>query len=193
MQALEQKIKNEGKVLSGNVLKVNGFLNHLVDVPFLMEMGREVAQKFKEAKITKILTVEASGIAFATCIANFLNVPVLFAKKHKTSNLSAQNLYQAEIYSYTHQVLNYVVIEKDFLSSSDVCLIADDFLASGNAVFGLKNIIGQANATLAGVAIAVEKGFQEGGKLLRDSGVEVFSLAIIEKMSPDGGIEFRAQ
>ena len=192
MKALEQKILNEGKILPGNVLKVNGFLNHQIDVPFLMQMGKEVAEKFKNSNITKVLTIEASGIAFATCIASYLKVPVLFAKKNKSSNI-AGGVYQSQVFSYTHNVSNYIVVEKQFLNKNDVCLIADDFLASGNAVLGLEDIINQSGATLKGVAIAVEKGFQDGGKILRDKGMDVYSLAIVDEMSIEKGIKFRAQ
>lgn len=192
MKELEEKILKEGKVLQGDILKVNGFLNHLVDVPFLTEMAKTVADRYKNKGITKILTVEASGIAFATCIGVCMNLPVIFAKKHKSANIS-DNLLTAEVYSYTHKVDNYIVIERDFIKDDDVCLIADDFLASGSAAFGLEKIASDGGAKIAGFAFAIEKGFQEGGKILRDKGYEVCSLAIIDDMTPENGIKFRAQ
>lgn len=189
MITLEEKIKKEGKVFPGNVLKVGSFLNHMVDVPFMMTMAREICDHYKGKEINKVLTVEASGIALAVLVASVLEVPAVFAKKNKTSNIS-DNLYSVSVRSYTHNCVNTVVVEKPYLTGADKVLVVDDFLASGSATEGLTELIRQAGAELVGIAVAIEKGFQDGGKILRESGVDVCSLAIVESMS-DRDIVFR--
>ncbi len=190
MKALEQKILKEGKVYPGSVLKVGGFLNHRIDVPFLFSMADEVSAYFKEDKPTLILTVEASGIAFGVAVAQKLGIPMLFAKKSKTSNVS-DNVYSANVHSYTHGTNYDMIVEKGFISSNDKVLVVDDFLANGCAVEGLIKIVKQAGAKLSGVAIEIEKGFQGGGDKLRKEGVKLLSLAVVEKMGDDGSIGFR--
>ncbi|MGM9618395.1 MAG: xanthine phosphoribosyltransferase [Oscillospiraceae bacterium] len=190
MKALEEKILREGKVLPGNVVKVGGFLNQRLDVEFLMEMGREIAKQFAGEGVTKVITVEASGIALAVAAAAALHVPAAFAKKHASANLSG-DLYTAEVFSYTHQKSYTIMMSREYLTASDRVLIVDDFLACGNAVGGLMKMVEEAGATLVGVSAAIEKGFQGGGDALRAKGVRVESLAIIEKMD-DHSITFRA-
>lgn len=190
MKALEQKILKEGKVYPGSVLKVGGFLNHKIDVPFLFSMASEVAAYFKNDNPTLVLTVEASGIAFGVAVAQQLGVPMVFAKKSKTSNVSA-NVYSANVHSYTHGTNYDMIVEKDFIGSNDKVLIVDDFLANGCAVEGLIKIVNQAGAKLSGVAIEIEKGFQGGGDKLRKEGVKLLSLAVVESMGDDGAIRFR--
>ena len=185
MKILEERILRDGKVQTGNVLKVGGFLNHLIDYQLLDEIGKEISALFCGQKITKILTIEASGIAIACAATHYVCAPVLFAKKSKTANIS-KDVYSAEVKSYTHGNVNTIMVEKEFLNSSDRVLIVDDFLAHGEALRGLIALIGQAGATLVGCAIAIEKGFQKGGDELREQGVRIESLAIIESMSDDG-------
>ncbi len=184
IKALEQKILTEGQVFPGNVLKVGSFLNHQLDVDFLMQMGEEIKNIFENEKVTKILTVEASGIAIAVAAAANMHVPVVFAKKNKTNNISG-DVYSAKVYSYTHSREYTIVIEKKYLTKDDNVLIVDDFLAHGNAINGLMEIVNSAGASLVGVSCAIEKGFQKGGDVLRQKGVKVESLAIVETMSDD--------
>ncbi len=184
IKALEQKILAEGQVFPGNVLKVGSFLNHQLDVDFIMQMGKEIKTLFENEKVTKILTVEASGIAIAVAAAAHMHVPVVFAKKNKTNNI-ADNVYSAKVYSYTHSKEYTIVIEKKYLTKDDNVLIVDDFLAHGNAINGLMEIVNSAGASLAGVSCAIEKGFQNGGDALRQNGVKVESLAIVQTMSDD--------
>lgn len=191
MKALEEKIIREGTVLPGHILKVGSFLNHQLDVDFLMEMGKEIARLFENEKITRILTIETSGIPIAVCAAAYMHIPVVFAKKNKTGNISGE-LYKTVVHSYTHGTDYNVVVSKDFLKNNDNVLIIDDFLANGKALIGLIDILGQAGATVAGCAIAIEKGFQKGGDDLRAKGIRVESLAIIDSMD-DTSITFRAQ
>lgn len=181
MKALEEKILKDGTVLPGNILKVGSFLNHQLDVDFLMEMGREIASLFKDDNVTKILTVETSGIAVAMAAAAAMHVPVVFAKKHKSSNISG-NLYTTIVHSYTHNIDYNIVVDSEFLKSSDRILIVDDFLANGKALLGLIDIVNQAGAELVGCSCAIEKGFQKGGDMLREKGIKVESLAIVESM-----------
>lgn len=190
MKALEEKILREGKILPGNVVKVGGFLNQRLDVDFLMELGREIAQTFSDAGVNKVLTVEASGIALAVAAAAALHVPAVFAKKHASANLSG-DLYTAEVYSYTHQKSYTIMVSREYLSAEDRVLIVDDFLACGNAVGGLMKMVQEAGATLVGVSAAIEKGFQGGGDALREKGIRVESLAVIESMD-EHSIRFRA-
>lgn len=189
IKALEQKILSEGQVFPGNVLKVGSFLNHQLDVDFLMLMGEEIKNIYKNEKITKILTVEASGIAIAVTAAANLHVPVVFAKKNKTNNI-ADSVYSAKVYSYTHSREYTIIIEKKYLTKDDNVLIVDDFLAHGNAINGLIEIVNAAGASVVGVSCAIEKGFQKGGDVLREKGVRVESLAIVESMS-DNALTFR--
>ena len=191
MVALEEKILKEGKVLPGNILKVGSFLNHQIDVDFIMEMGKEIARLFGGEKITKILTIETSGIPIAVAAAAAMHIPVVFAKKHKTSNVSG-DVYKTVVHSYTHGTDYTVVVESDYLSDKDNVLIVDDFLANGKALKGLLDIVAQAGAASAGAVCAIEKGFQHGGDELRADGVRVESLAIIDSME-DGKIIFRQQ
>ena len=191
MVALEEKILKEGKVLPGNILKVGSFLNHQIDVDFIMEMGKEIARLFGGEKITKILTIETSGIPIAVAAAAAMHIPVVFAKKHKTSNVSG-DVYKTVVHSYTHGTDYTVVVESDYLSDKDNVLIVDDFLANGKALKGLLDIVAQAGAASAGAVCAIEKGFQHGGDELRADGVRVESLAIIDSME-DGRVVFRKQ
>lgn len=191
MELLEREILKKGKVLGDGVLKVGSFLNQNIDVKLLMEMGKEVKDHFKDKKVTKILTVEASGIAFAVAVANAFGVDMVFAKKTKAQNSDGE-LYTAECYSYTRKVSNILALPKEYLNSEDEVLIVDDFLAHGNATVALMDIAKQAGAKVAGVAIEIEKGFQGGGDKLRESGVDLLSLAIVDEME-EGKISFRKQ
>ena len=191
MKLLEEKILKDGVIKSGNVLKVDSFLNHQIDVPFIAKLGEEFKRLYADTPITKILTIEASGIGLASVAAMYFNVPVVFAKKSSGSNMD-KDVYFTEIYSYTHNKVNEVVVSKRFINTEDRVLIIDDFLANGCALEGLIDIVRQAGATVEGVGIAVEKGFQGGGDKLRASGIRVESLAIIEKMDAQSKtIEFR--
>lgn len=192
IKELEEKILREGQVLPGEVLKVGSFLNQQIDVAFLNKMGEEVARLYEGSGITKVLTVEASGIALAYASASALGVPMAFAKKHQSINLS-NDLYTASVFSYTHQKTYDIVVSKEFLNENDIVLVVDDFLANGNALKGLMSIVEQAGAKVAGAAIAIEKGYQKGGDMFRESGLRVESLAIVEKMTDDGQIFFREQ
>ena len=174
MKLLEEKIVNDGVIKSGNVLKVDSFLNHQIDVPFVAELGKELKRLFADRNITKILTIEASGIGIA-CVA------AMYAKKSSGSNMD-KDVYFTQIYSYTHSKTNDVVVSKRFLSQTDHVLIIDDFLANGCALEGLIDIVRQSGATVEGVGVAVEKGFQGGGDKLRKAGYNLHSLAIIDKM-----------
>lgn len=189
MKALEEKILKEGQVLPGNILKVGSFLNHQLDVDFLMEMGGEIARLFKNDGVTRILTVETSGIAIAMAAAAVMHVPVVFAKKHKTGNLSGE-LYTTVVHSYTHGVDYNIVVDTEYINKDDRILIVDDFLANGKALLGLIDIVGQAGATVVGCSCAIEKGFQQGGDKLRAQGIRVESLAIVESMD-DTTLTFR--
>lgn len=181
MKLLEEKIVNDGVIKSGNVLKVDSFLNHQIDVPFVAELGKELKRLFADRNITKILTIEASGIGIACVAAMYFGVPVVFAKKSSGSNMD-KDVYFTKIYSYTHSKTNDVVVSKRFLSKTDHVLIIDDFLANGCALEGLIDIVRQSGATVEGVGVAVEKGFQGGGDKLRKAGYNLHSLAIIDKM-----------
>ena len=189
MKLLEEKILAEGKILAGDILKVDGFLNHRIDVPFVMQLGREIARRYEKCGVNKILTIEASGIAVATAAAYYLNVPLVFAKKHKSGNSSA-NVYSAGAHSFTHGNDYNAVVSKEYLSENDCILIVDDFLALGSAIECMMNIVHQAGAKVAGCASIIEKGYQGGGDKLRAKGVRVESLAVIDKME-NGKIEFR--
>lgn len=191
MKALENKILKEGKVYDGGILKVGSFLNQQIDSDFMMEMGAEIARLFENENITKVLTVEASGIAVALAAGASLHVPALFAKKHNTSNIQS-DVYSSVVYSFTHNTEYNIVVSKDYLSSCDRVLIVDDFLARGKALMGLTDIINQAGAELVGCAVAIEKGFQHGGDELRAKGIRVEALALIDSMN-ENEIVFRQQ
>ena len=191
IRALEQRILAEGRVLPGEVLKVGSFLNQQIDTRLIKEMGEEIARLFACNNVTKVLTIESSGIAIAYAAAEAMGLPVVFAKKHSTSNLSG-NVLTSKVFSYTHQQTYDIFVSADYITSDDTVLIVDDFLAKGNALTGLIEIVGKAGAKLAGCAIAIEKGFQGGGDSLRAKGIRVESLAIIDKMTDDS-LEFRPQ
>ncbi len=190
MRLLEERIRKDGVVKPGNVLKVDSFLNHQMDIELFNEMGKEWKRLYSDVKVDKILTIEASGIGIAAIAAQYFNVPVVFAKKTKTINLDG-DLYSTEVKSFTHQTVYNVVVSKRFINAGDNLLIIDDFLANGNAINGLMDIAAAAGAKVAGVGIAIEKGFQEGGRELREKGIRVESLAIIKSMDAEKGtIEF---
>ena len=191
MKALEEKIRRDGQVRPGNILKVDSFLNHQMDISFINEIGKEFYRLFGDRPITKIITVEASGIGIACITAQYFHVPVVFAKKSQSLNLDG-SLYITKIRSYTHSRVYDVILSKKFLTSDDHVLIIDDFLANGCAVNGLIDIIQLAGATLEGVGICIEKGFQDGGRELRARGVNLKSLAIVRSMT-DTDIEFEEQ
>ena len=198
MEILKERIRKDGKVRSGNVLKVDSFLNHQMDIKLFEEIGKEFKRRFQDVKINKILTIESSGIGIACIAAQAFDVPVVFAKKTQTKNIAKKNttknidgaLYSAQIESFTHGKVYNVIVAREFLSPDDNILIIDDFLANGKALIGLSQIVKKSGATLCGAGIVIEKGFQEGGKLLRESGMRIESLAIIKSMSEDGKIDF---
>ncbi len=181
MKLLQDKIKNEGKVLSDQVLKVDSFLNHQIDAFLMKEVGKEFAARFKNEGITKIVTLESSGIAPSVMAALELNVPVVFARKRKSLTLTDQ-LLTASVYSFTKQEENTIAVSSQHLTSADRVLVIDDFLANGQAALGLAEIVAQAGASLAGIGIVIEKSFQEGGKILRERGLRVESLARIKSL-----------
>lgn len=191
MKLLEDRIRRDGIVKEGNVLKVDSFLNHQMDVKLFQEMGKEWKRLFAEEKINKILTIEASGIGIACVAATEFDVPVVFAKKAKSINIEGE-VYVTKVESFTHKRTYDVIVSKKFLTKEDRVLIIDDFLANGCAALGLIDLVNDAGATVVGVGIAVEKGFQQGGKLIRDKGVRVESLAIVDSMdATTGEITFR--
>ena len=193
MRLLEERIRKDGIVKEGQVLKVDSFINHQMDSNLFNEMGKEFKRLFADKPINKILTIEASGIGLACVIAQHFDVPVVFAKKAKSINLDG-DMYTTKIESFTHKRVYDVIVSKKFLSEEDHVLIIDDFLANGCAVAGLVDLVRSAGATVEGVGIAVEKGFQQGGKILRDKGLQVESLAIVESMNHETGeIVFRQQ
>ena len=193
MNCLEARIIKDGVVKTGNVLKVDSFLNHQMDIDLLNQVGEEFYRRFQGKNITKILTIEASGIAIAYAVAQQFHVPVLFAKKSKSINI-AGDTYVAEVESFTHKNRNTVVVSKQFLSAEDRVLIIDDFLANGCALQGLISIVDQAGGTVEGIGIAIEKGFQVGGQIIRNLGYQLESLAIVESMNHETGeIVFRQQ
>ncbi len=184
MEKLKQMIKEKGKVFPGNILKVDSFLNHQIDINFLNEVGREYHKRFEGDDINKILTIEASGIGIACITAQYFNVPVVFAKKNKTKNI-ASDVYSSKVVSYTHGREYTVIVSKDFLGPNDRVIIIDDFLANACAMKGLIDIVEQSGATLVGVGAVIEKGFQHGGDELREKGIRVESLAIVDEMTDD--------
>ena len=191
MKLLEERILKDGIVKDGNVVKVDSFLNHKMDIELFNEMGKEWASLFADKKINKILTIEASGIGIACIAAQYFHVPVVFAKKSESINLDGET-YNVEIESFTHNRVYSVIVSKKFIGPEDRVLIIDDFLANGCALQGLLSLVNDAGATVEGIGIAVEKGWQKGGKLIREMGVQLESLAIIESVEPASGeIVFR--
>ncbi|GAQ19019.1 xanthine phosphoribosyltransferase [Oceanobacillus picturae] len=191
MKSLESKILNEGKVLSETVLKVDSFLNHQIDPKLMRQIGEEFAARFADAGVTKILTLESSGIAPSVMAGLTMNVPVVFARKRKSLTL-VNDLYSAEVHSFTKKETNEISISSEYINQNDVVLVIDDFLANGQAVIGLMDILKQAGASLAGVGIVIEKGFQDGGKMIREKGIQVESLAIIDSLA-EGNVTFRKE
>ncbi|EEL82857.1 Xanthine phosphoribosyltransferase [Bacillus cereus AH1271] len=188
MKVLQEKILNEGKVLSGDVLKVDAFLNHQIDPVLMQEIGKEFANRFKEENITKIVTIESSGIAPAVMAALELGVKVIFARKRKSLTLQ-DNMYVANVYSFTKQETNEISLSRNHIDETDRVLIIDDFLANGQAALGLMSLVEQAGASIAGIGIVIEKAFQDGGKKLREQGVRVESLAEIASLD-NGTVTF---
>lgn len=191
MNFLEERIMKDGIIKEGNVLKVDSFLNHQMDIELFDQIGEEFKKRFADKPINKILTIEASGIGIACIVARHFNVPVVFAKKSKSINIEG-DMYVAEVESFTHKCKNQVIVSKSFLSPADKILIVDDFLANGCALQGLISIIQEAGASVEGIGIAIEKGFQNGGRIIRNLGYQLESLAIVESMNPaTGEIHFR--
>ncbi len=193
MNFLEERIIKDGVVKPGNVLKVDSFLNHQMDIALLEEIGREFHRRFQEKPVTKVLTIEASGIGIAAFVAKEFGVPMVFAKKSKSINIDG-DMYVAEVESFTHKNKNQVIVSKKFLGDGDHVLIIDDFLANGCAIQGMISIVESAGATVEGCGIVIEKGFQIGGRVIRNLGYQVESLAIIDGMDAEQGtITFREQ
>lgn len=191
MDLLKEKIVKEGQVYPGNILKVDCFLNHQIDCTFLREVGKEFHRLFKDEGVNKILTIEASGIAIGTVVAQEFECPLVFAKKNKTKNI-AGNVYSSSVESFTHSTTYNIIVSEKFLNPGDKVLIVDDFLAIGNALKGLIDLVKQSGAELAGCGTVIEKGYQHGGDALRNAGIRVESLAIIDSMNDETGeIVFR--
>ena len=191
MEALEQRICQEGRILPGHIIKVDGFLNHQVDTRFLGELADEFARLFDVTRVTKILTAEASGIALAAVCSYKYGIPMVFAKKAKSDNIEG-GLYKSEVFSYTYKKSYTMICSKDWITKNDKVLIIDDFMANGQAMRGLINIVKESGAELIGIGCAIEKGFQHGGDKIRADGYPMKSLAIIEK-ADENGFEFRKQ
>lgn len=193
MNFLEERIARDGIVKEGNVLKVDSFLNHQMDIRLFDEIGAEFKRRFADSNINKILTIEASGIGIACIVARHFDVPVVFAKKSKSINIEGE-VYVAEVESFTHKCKNNVIVSKKFLNPEDRVLIIDDFLANGCALQGIISIVNESGATVEGIGIAIEKGFQPGGRIIRNLGYHLESLAIVDSMNAeDGTISFREQ
>ena len=192
MRLLEERICRDGKVFPGNILKVDSFLNHQVDVALLGQIGDEFYRLFADDRIDKILTIEASGIGIACIAAQRFGVPMVFAKKTQTKNIAA-DVYTARVQSFTHGKVYDIIVSKEFLHAGERILILDDFLAKGQALLGMIELVRAAGAIPVGAGIVIEKGFQEGGRLVRETGIHLESLAIVESMGDDGSIRFRAQ
>lgn len=186
MNCIEERILKDGIVKEGNVLKVDSFLNHQMDISLFNEMGEEWKRRFAGKKINKVLTIEASGIGIACIVAQHFNAPVVFAKKTKSINLEGE-MYTAEVESFTHKTTNQIIVSKKFLNEDDHVLIIDDFLANGCALQGLIQIVQSSGATIEGIGIAIEKGFQPGGKIIRNLGHQLESLAIVDSMNWETG------
>lgn len=193
MNFLEERIMKDGVVKEGNILKVDSFLNHQMDVRLFKQMGEEFKRRFAGKNINKIITIEASGIGIACIVAECFDVPVVFAKKSQSVNIDG-DVYSAEVESFTHKCKNQVIVSKKFLNEDDHILIIDDFLANGCALQGLISIVSEAGGTVEGIGIAIEKGFQAGGRMIRNLGYRLESLAIVDNMDAENGtIEFREQ
>ena len=192
MKLLQERIVKDGQIEAGNILKVDSFLNHQIDVSLLEEIGKEFHRQFAGQTVTNILTIEASGIAIACIAARYFQVPVVFAKKTRSLNI-AGDVYTAKVESFTHKNTNDIIVSKKFLSPGDRILIVDDFLANGKAILGLAKLVEQAGATLVGAGVVIEKGFQDGGKRIREAGIDLRSLAIVEEMDTEHGIRFREE
>ena len=192
MKLLQERIVKDGQIEAGNILKVDSFLNHQIDVSLLEEIGKEFHRQFAGQAVNKILTIEASGIAIACIAARYFQVPVVFAKKTRSLNI-AGDVYTAKVESFTHKNTNDIIVSKKFLSPGDRILIVDDFLANGKAILGLAKLVEQAGATLVGAGVVIEKGFQDGGKRIREAGIDLRSLAIVEEMDTEHGIRFREE
>ena len=191
MQLLKDRILTDGVVKEGNILKVDSFLNHQMDIDLINEVGKEFKKRFDHCPITKILTIEASGIGIACIVAQYFDVPVLFAKKNKTKNI-AGDVYTSQVESFTHGRVYDIIVSKEFLGKGDKVLLIDDFLANGKALEGLIELINASGATLVGAGIVIEKGFQVGGDLIRSEGIRLESLAIVDSMDEETGtIVFR--
>ena len=193
MQELKDRIVKEGKVLPGNIIKVDGFLNHRIDTELMDHIAEEFGKHFNMDEVTMILTAEASGIALSAIVAHHFHKPMIFAKKAKSDNIES-GLYQSEVFSYTYKKRVTLLVSQEWLNADDHVLIIDDFMANGFAVQGLVDIVNEAGAKLEGIGIAVEKGFQQGGELIRSKGIQLESLAIVESMNSETGeIKFREQ
>ena len=191
MNFLEEKILSDGVVREGNVLKVDSFLNHQMDVGVIDEIGKTFYERFKDKGVNRIVTIEASGIALGYATAKYFNLPLVFAKKSKSINIDS-DVFVAEVISYTHKCTNKVVVSKQFIKPQDKVLIIDDFLANGCALQGLIQIVEQAGASVVGIGIAIEKGFQQGGEIIRKKGYDLHSIAIIDSMdSENKRVKFR--
>lgn len=191
MELLKKRIREEGKILPGNIVKVDGFLNHRVDTELMEDIAREFKRRFQRDDITVVLTAEASGIALATICAREFGVPMVFAKKAKSDNIEG-GLYQSDIFSYTYKKKVTLLVSKDWIGADDKVLIVDDFMANGEAMRGLCDIVKAAGAELVGIGIAVEKGFQHGGDRIREAGINIQSLAIIDS-ADENGFVFREE
>ena len=190
MQLLEERIRRDGKVRAGNVLKVDSFLNHQMDIELFNEIGREFYRLFGDSGVTKILTIEASGIGIACVTAQYFHVPVVFAKKNQTKNIDG-GVYTTQVESFTHGRVYDIRVAKEFLRPGERVLLSDDFLANGKALMGLSQLVKDAGAALVGAGVVIEKGFQKGGDRLREQGIRVESLAIVDAMDEEGTITFR--
>lgn len=193
MQILLDRIRQDGVIKPGNVLKVDKFLNHQMDIDLFKEIGQEFARRFQDVEINKILTIEASGIGIACVVAQYFHVPVVFAKKTKTKNI-AGDVYTTQVESFTHGTVYDIIVSREFLGLGDKVLVIDDFLANGKALDGLTTLIQHSGAELVGAGIVIEKGFQEGGEIIRNRGIRLESLAIVETMDDvTGEIVFRGE
>lgn len=186
MELLVERIRKDGKIKPGNVLKVDSFLNHQMDIKLFQEIGKEFKKRFAEQEINKILTIEASGIGIACVVAQSFDVPVVFAKKTKTKNIAGE-VYKSEVESYTHGTVYDIIVSKEFLGKEDKVLLIDDFLANGKALEGLAVLVRESGAELVGAGVVIEKGFQQGGDLIRSLGIRLESLAIIDSMDEKTG------
>ena len=184
MQLLKDRIRKDGKIKGGNVLKVDSFLNHQMDIKLFEEIGKEFKRRFADVEVNKILTIEASGIGIACVVAQYFDVPVLFAKKNKTKNI-AGDVYTSQVESFTHGRVYDIIVSKEFLGKGDKVLLIDDFLANGKALEGLAKLVKDSGAELVGAGVVIEKGFQNGGQKIRDMGVRLESLAIVDSMTDD--------